>query len=276
MNNNVVSENDATGEIKQKYDEIKKVFGSPIVPIFFTYISPYPDYFLYIIDQIIKNVEDERFQHLVTETGQSIQNIVHSTLLPSEEYREWIKRYAHSPSFYHFEKDNEHIFRMNVALTFIFIALRETVKGWAVAAKKLPGENIQETPSPSSSAFQQGTPLYEKLVTGTDIILKTSGLTQSSRVIEKNLLHDFLKLCQMDFLEHKKTDQYVVMRVGLEELILSTLPLFPNLIFSPINVVLRLTVKYPRFSELLYLLSEDFPTLVMQRTIFSAYMLKRE
>ena len=275
MTNDTISENEATGEIKQKYDEIKKAFASPIVPVFFTYIAPFPDYFFYITNQITKNVGDVHFQDLVAETGESIQSIIHSTLAPSDEYQDWMKKYSQSPSFYNFRKDNEHIFRMNIALTFIFIALRETVKGWAIAAKKLQSENMRGAPSASSSSFREGTPLYEELAVGTDIILKTSELATSSRAIEKNLLNEFLRLCRMDFTEHTKTEVYVVMRVGLEELILSSLPLFPNLIFSPINVVLKLTAKYPKFSNLLYLLSEEFPTLVMQRTIFSGYMLSQ-
>jgi len=274
MPNSTISENEATGTTKQKYKEIKKAFSSPVVPIFFTYIAPFPDYFFYITDQITRNVGDARFQSLVSETGDSIRSIIRATMEPGEDYQAWIQKYSHAPSFYNFQTDNRYIFRMNVALTFIFIALRETVKGWAIAAKKLPSYHEQKTTSPSESPFKENSPLYEELVTGTDIILKTSTLAPSSaNGIEVNLLREFLQVCQRDFTRHTKTEEFLIMRVGLEKLILSSLPLFPNLIFSPINVIINLAIKYPGFPNLLYLLSEEFPTLVMQRMIFSGYML---
>jgi len=69
-----------------------------------------------------------------------------------------------------------------------------------------------------------------------------------------------------------KKDYFWILRVQLEEKILSLLATFPHLIFSPYNVIIQYTQKYDNFYELLYLLYEKFPTLSMHRLIFSVYM----
>lgn len=272
MPNPAITEKEATGLIKLKYEEIKRAFVSPVVPVFFTFIAPYEEYFVYVADQIVRIVQDPRFRNLAHEIGENIQSVINTTLPPSVEYREWVSKYANSPGFYNFTKDNEHIFRMNVSLAFVFISLREAVKGWAVAAKKLPGTG--RSFDAASSPFRENETLYNEAMTGAELILSPTSLTSSSpKAVELNLLKDFLELCRSDFMQYMKTEEFLIMRVGLERLILLSIPLFPNPLFSPINETLKLIMKKKNFPDLLYLLSDEFPTLVMQRMIFSGYML---
>lgn len=272
MPNPAITEKQATGLVKLKYEEIKRAFASPVVPVFFTFIAPYEEYFVYVADQITRIVQDPRYRNLTHEIGENIQSVINSTMPPSAEYREWVSAYAYSPGFSDFTKDNEHIFRMNVSLAFVFVSLREAVKGWAVAAKKLPGNarNYEASPSP----FRVNETLYNEAMTGSELILSPMSLTSSSpKAVELNLLRDFLELCRKDFTQYLKTEEFLIMRVGLERLILLSIPLFPNPLVSPINETLKRIMKKKNFPDLLYLLSDEFPTLVMQRMIFSGYML---
>jgi hypothetical protein len=98
---------------------------------------------------------------------------------------------------------------------------------------------------------------------------------RGDRSVTNRMLPEFLDICKADFQDYRKTEEFLLMRVGLEKIILMSLPLFPHLIFSPINETLKLIMKYPAFPDLLYLMSEEFPTLIMQRMIFSGYMLNR-
>ena len=69
-----------------------------------------------------------------------------------------------------------------------------------------------------------------------------------------------------------KKEEFLILRVGIEKLILSSLVLMPEKIVSPINIFYKLTEKYEEFPELLYLMYEHFPTLVVQKMIFSGFM----
>ncbi len=204
---------------------------------------------------------------------------------PSDEVRDWFVRYGNTPSFYYFQQDTDHIFRTNVKLALIFVALREAVKGWAVAAKKLPG-TASKPKKTSSQTIKQDTFIFEdvaeiqhivmpqsKKTVQNGLTIRTNGLAKKQEsAIEKDLLPQYLKLCRVDFYEQMKTTSYWELRIMIEKFILNALPLMPHIVFSPINVVIDLTKKYDEFPDLLYLLSEHFPTYAVQRMMFSGYM----
>jgi hypothetical protein len=69
-----------------------------------------------------------------------------------------------------------------------------------------------------------------------------------------------------------KKEEYVFIRLEIEKIILRFLILLPELIVSPVNLVIEMTKKYKNYPELLYLLSKHFPTTIVQRLMFSGYM----
>ncbi len=77
---------------------------------------------------------------------------------------------------------------------------------------------------------------------------------------------------QKKFLYLLQLEDFFIFRVEAEKLILNNLPLLPEIIFSPINIVLSLISKYENFYDFLYLLLEYFPTLSIQKMLFSLYM----
>jgi hypothetical protein len=282
-----VIESEAFGNVKTSYDDIKSSLHTPTLPIFFTYIGAFPDYLQYITKQLTKNLNDPQFIKLSEDLSEQIHSLIQSTISPSPETAEWLSRYQHTPSFYNFKKTNHELFITNLKLVMIFIALREAVKGWAIAAKKLPSSKTGVPPSTTQES--QTKFVFEDIInvgTGLDLslqpdeesspdLIRTSPSilsAQQSHIPEKDLLRQYLLLCQSDFIDHMKKEEFLIMRLGMERLILASLDSFPNLVFSPINVVLNLTSKYPTFPELLYLLSEHFPTYSMQRMIFTGYM----
>jgi hypothetical protein len=214
--------------------------------------------------------------------------------LSSKEKKEWLNLYSNSPSFFYFKENLQTIFNTNIRLCLIFIALREAVKGWAVAARQLKESNPVTAVSAEQGIVLAEILIYEDFmrvepVKGTqtenhsynasysESQIKPVGseiVVSSPHGIEKNLLPDYLKICKFDYNHLLKSERFLVARVDIERMLLTYLSLFPHLIFSPINVVLKLTSQYENFPELLYLLSEHFPTFTVQRLMFSGYMLK--
>ena len=166
-------------------------------------------------------------------------------------------------------------------MAYVFIALREAVKGWAIAAKKLPNTVNK---NPAAQETETGIDPGQFIIDDTLILAsvnnrqvgnRPSGLIKSSPgAIEPDFLPEYMTRCRNEFWQHMKTEQCLMIRLGTEKIILQSLSMIPNLIFSPVNVVIRLSQKYPEFSELLYLLSEHFPTYAIQRLLFSGFMLE--
>ena len=261
------------------FDSLKEALDIDTVPIFFQYLGAFPEYFDYIADQLIVNLKDRKFDNLMMETKNTIRPLIKSGLPKSEDLKEWLSLYRNTPSFYYFQKNIEKIFITNIKLAYIFIALREAVKGWAVAAKKLPntvdiGKRTQETETGIDiGQFIVGDTLTLTATDNRQVGKQQSELTKSSPdAIEPDSLPEYMKRCRNEFWQHMKTEQCLMIRLGTEKIILRSLSMIPNLIFSPVNVVIRLSQKYPEFSELLYLLSEHFPTYAVQRLMFSGFM----
>jgi len=219
-----IFEPQADEKIKKVYQQLKQVFSVAKPPIFFCYLAPFYEYFSYIATQIITNLKNEKFIEIINETKEIILKLLKDNLKKSEETNEFLNRFKHSPQFFYFQKDLEKIFDTNLKLTFIFIALREAVKDWAIAA------------------------------------------------IVKDFLPYYLQLCRNDFYLLLKKEEYVFIRLEIEKIILRFLSLLPDLIVSPVNLVIEMTKKYENYPELLYLLSEHFPTTVVQKLMFSGYM----
>ena len=253
-----IFETNASEDVKPIYEAIKKSLEVQRLPLFFSYMGAFPEYLNYIANQLTENLQNYEFKLLTEHIGNEIIDLIKPNLLPGEDVRDWFSRYGSSPSFYYFLQDTDSIFRTNVKLAFIFVALREAVKGWAIAAKKLPGQ--ANTPKKKTSEIvKQDTFIFQDVEEIPQIVMPrsdkksehivtTGSSTQlamrESVAIEQDLLPRYLQLCKIDFYEHMKTAPFWELRIGVEKFILNALPLMPHLVFSPINVVIDLTKKY--------------------------------
>lgn len=271
-----ILENQADEKIKKIYQEIKKVFKTNHLPIFFTFLAPFPEYFSFLTNQIIPNLNDQNFLSLVGEMGEKIFELINQ-LPKSQEVNDWINRYQNTPSFYHFQADLDNVFLINLKIAMIFIAIRESIKGWAIGAKKLKdkfeikGEDNQKKETFDQLIFDQEY-LKEKVNKINQITLSQKSLALKNNSLEKNLLPEYLTICRNHFFLLTKKDEFWVVRLGIEKIILQSLEFFPKLISSSFNQVISLTKKYPNFDELIYLLFEKFPTLSVQRLMFSGFL----
>lgn len=289
-----VSESIATGEVKKCYTDIKKGLGSQILPVFFTYLGAFPEYLSFITEQLERNLTDRYFTELVNSLNRNVNSQIQTRLKKSQDTLDWIRIYQFAPSFYYFQNDLTAISMTNVRLACIFVALREAIKGWAIAARKLTyqekrfEEEINDLTTKEDFIFDSDIlnkyknipweKLAEEYLSPSEnkkyLELRKNYLSnRGSTSLEKSLLEDYLKFCSLDFKALMKFDYFWSLRVHLEEKVLLTINNFPHLIYSPYNVIFTLTQKYDNFYELIYLLSEQFPTLTMQRLIFSGFMI---
>lgn len=274
-----VLEHEATEEVKILYQQIRQSLNTPSVPLFFQYLGGFPEYLQYITQQLVPLLYDPVFTQISENIGSTIEEKLTEGASFSDELAKWISRNQRSPSFYNFQNDVHTIFINNVKLALIFLALREAVKGWAVAAKKI---SAQSSPRDMNLHYARG---MSNALIYYDIIpaVKTSnypdkgsyqneGLIKREVGIEGNLLSEYLYLCRNDFRNFLKSEEFVYLRLEVEKEILTATQTMPTPMSSPINVVLELTSPYPHFPDLLYLLSEHFPIYAIQRMLFSGFM----
>ena len=269
-----INEDKAKDQVKIDYQKIKKALESSYLPLFFTYVGPFPEYLNYLTEQLVPLLQNYKFNMLIRETEEKLSPLIREGLMKSEEINEWLERYRHSPFFYNFQTDLSKIFSVNLKLAFIFVALREALKGWAIAAKKLSAVN--RSGQSSANSFQKVKDFIQEdtslLAVSQNQISDADRKIDQSGKIEKDLLPRYIFLCHQEYNQLMKTERHLILRVGIEKLILSSLPLLPEKIVSPINVFYNLTIKYEEFPELLYLMYEHFPTYAVQKMMFAGFM----
>ncbi|MEI6533092.1 MAG: hypothetical protein WCO06_04590 [Candidatus Roizmanbacteria bacterium] len=265
----------ASQEVKHIYTRLEESFELKSPPLFFTYIGAFPEYLEYISNQIILVASHSQFRKMTTDLSINIAELIHTMryLAPMTEWQNLNKDYL---DVLQHDLTLQKTFIINIRLAIIFIGIREAVKGWAVAGKQLPkvhgNETKYEDVTISRDMFIFGhneeTPFVEKgiSVVSHDINPNRTGLS-------RNVTGEYYHLCKQDFAKHMHSERFLMIRLQLEKMLLMMLPVLPSTIVSPINVVFDLVEKYPNFSELLYVLTDQFPTLAVQRMMFSGYML---
>lgn len=283
---------DAPEDIRAQYEKLRTALRVTSLPLFFTYFGNFPRYLDHIISQIEPNLEDSIFQKIISETGTDIIYLSIETLLQSDEILEWKSRYRHSPSFFQFEQDLDKVFKTNMQLALLFLSLREAVKGWAVAARKLSSSSEHTSPGNSTSnPINHHIFIFEDHYTTTDtnsnthmkthgtvyqspgsLTTTTTQMIQHEQSVERNLLPTYLSLCQKEFAGLMKQPHFWVLRVRIEEILLQQIHILPHPIHSPINLIRQLTEDREGTDDLLHCMTELFPIYAVQRLMYSGYM----
>ena len=274
-------ETKATPEVKAIYEELKVALNLPNVPLFFQFLGSFPDYLVFLSESINSNLNSPKYIELVAKNSHFVKQVFRDSFPKDILIQNFLTKYQNTPELYNLKEELGHIFETNAKLVFIFLALREAVKGWAVAARKL-SSHFETSPN-SETAPNIGKNFEEQFIYNTDLLNISHGETEiaasgkslvpKSTGLSQALLPQYLNQCELEFKELLKTEALLFFRVELERIALRNLDLLPFPIFSPINVVLEIAKKYPNFPDLLYLLCEHFPTYAVQRYLFSAYML---
>lgn len=280
-----VSFDEASDEIKSNYLKIIKALQLTHLPLFFQYFGSFPKYLDYITKQIVANINNNKFNDLVEETAEELKKLIQKQFSKTSSIIDFLNRYQNTPQFYNFRITLEKIFVINFKLTLIFLALREAIKGWAIGAKKIPTYASKES-SKTVEFFKKTekviideaqSDILESL-TSTSLTIKNESKTSSLQKshqndLEVNVFVNYLKICQREFFLLTKKEEYFLFRVQIEKFVIHCLPLMPEIIFSPINVVLPMISYYDNYPDFLYLLYEHFPPLSIQKLIFSGYLL---
>ncbi|GEM_PF-4155829 len=133
----------------------------------------------------------------------------------------WRQRYQYSPSYYFFEKNINQIISTNLKLFFIFLSLRETIKGWAIAAKKLTSTSQSQSKKTDDFSINNSEKvIFEDLNNlKNEIVLAERNLQKNEKnQLEVNLLYKYLRLCQITFSQFLETEKYFLFRVEMKKL----------------------------------------------------------
>jgi hypothetical protein len=281
-----ISENDAQGEIKNIYHSIKTILDLSSVPLIFQYMAAFPHYLSYIWEQTIKNLNSNFYNQSADDIKNFAQTAIDGIYLPStlaSLFRDKIKYDPKKQTLTEFSDKNMIV---SSKLYLLALGIRESIKGKFLGIK-LFGVKISGKEEKIFNDFTDGFigekmkyKDYKQNIENETIhkIIKISNNLQMNgqnhHAITYSLTSEFIKIIDHEMRSLIRMESYLTRRVELERFSLNKLYLLPYPLDSSLTRVISKSQDNPSFPELIYLVSELFPTQTPYKLMASAIMRK--
>lgn len=269
-----VSEEDASENVQLVYKDIKQTLNIHFVPLLFQYIAGFEEYFLYSWDKIKTNLQSDYYHKAVQDILQVSQKSILAIYRESKNMQLFVSQLPQMEK-QHIQQTVEELEILNAMLLILTIGLREGVKGVVIGQHMLPKEKGYE-----ETVFDQF--INEKIMHANlrqqekDIAPAGKMLAplfgQNALVVSK--YPAFFAHIAKEMEELLKTEPYLHQRVVMEQQALLHAGNLPYPLGCSYSEIARFAGKQPYFSELLYILSETFPT-SFPRLVFTSALMKR-
>lgn len=271
-----VLEHEAKGQTLVLYREIKERIHSDSVPVIFQYLAAFPEYLSFLWEQAREMVGSPQFQQEAAAITSFSQMAIQTCYTPSpatQSYRESLQQ-AEWESLQQFVSQVQ---QTNSLLYLLALAIRESLKGKYLGLKQISSHLSEEQrqafftvaapppPPAPSSPLQAGQPITSSpsaLVRGQG---QPTGLATTS-------YGQFFSRIEREMKEVVKEVPYLMRRVELERFSLAKLTLLSTPLDSSFVEVTRRSADHPHFADLIYLLSDVFPTETPYKLLSSCVM----
>ncbi len=166
---------------------------------------------------------------------------------------------------------------MNSSLYLLSLSIRESLKGRYLGIKQI-GERLKDEEKAVfddlSEGFLQPVSDNKEGTANIRIHAATKLAYQSPTGITTSVFAEFFQVIEKEMEKLRKEEKYLTRRVELERFALSLLPLIPHPLDSSITAIFKQAYDHPQFPELIYLISDLFPTQAPFKLLSSAVMKK--
>lgn len=258
-----VREEQASQPVHQVYEDIKKTLGIEIVPLVFQYLAGFEEYFLYVWDKIKQNLQSEFLQVSAKDIIDFATSTVGQIYNPSHHMNQFLHS-LHSSEKEHLLTTVRKLENVNAQLLLVTLGMREGLKGVNIGAHLLK-QTIQEEGVYEDEIFdqfinnkimRQNLKEHQELEGASKMLAPLFG---ASSVMISRYPEFFSRIAEeMDQLT--KTEVYLSTRVGLERIAMLTVHNLSYPLGTSYQEIAQFAGRRPYFDELLYILSETFPT----------------
>ncbi|OGK15415.1 hypothetical protein A2690_05160 [Candidatus Roizmanbacteria bacterium RIFCSPHIGHO2_01_FULL_39_12b] len=255
----VIDENASDGVVAI-YGRIRDGFKLDAIPLFFQYMGNFPDFLEYIWKSIETNLKSAAFWDLSDECKDKCLDLYSSVYSPSAIANELLESIFKNETSAHFIGAKlKNLSITNASIALLFVSMREAIKGWAITTKLLKDKY-------DHAYFEAVTPKIEREIE-TSLVDASSSVQESSKLEQFDYIK-FMAIVQSEVDDSIKHESHLHARLALEE------HLVDHKDKVEIDVTYRTLAQYAsdykHFDELVYLLSESFPTIAANRVIVSS------
>jgi len=268
-----IPEDKANAQTADIYRSVKQVLGSPAVPVIFQYLANFPSYLNCLWQQAIKNLTDLQFQQHCQAVSDFANNAICQIYLPSSATGLFLEKIEGRGEKFELSQFVAKAGKINASLYLLSLAVRESIKGRYLGIKQI-GEKLEEKERVIFSDLKDGFFTDSENTSLPFASPANSQITSQTRGLTLSVFAEFFKLMEWEMETLGKKEEYLTRRVELERFTLLHLPLLPHPLDSSFTTVARQTAQDVNFPELLYLVSELFPTQAPYKVLASAVMKK--
>lgn len=261
-----ITEASASEKISSVFLDIKETMHSEVVPLFFRYLANFDDYFIYVWDKIKANLFSDTFGKHIKEIHAFGLKAVDDIYIPSRE----TVRFLHEMPTAEKEELKQTVSKLislNTQLMILTIAMREGVKGVHIRSELLSATMSAKQAEEIFEAGGLQKNQEQDIVASTKMLSPLFG-NQSLMVTH---YPDFFAKIALEMSDLVKTERYLKKRVELEHEGLKTIQhLLP--LGCSYSEIAHFAAGKPYFNELLYILSETFPSQFPRLVVTSEVM----
>lgn len=250
------------------YQDIKRSLQVSIVPLLFQYLANFEEYFAYVWEKIKANLHSEYFQKAIKDVQGFTREELQEIYVPS---RNMVLFTAQLHSV-----EKEDLFdtilkleQLNTKLLILTIGMREGLKGVHVKEELLLKESVDIT----KEFFQTFSNIVaDSTKKEADASSKMLAPLFGSSALAFSHYSDFFSKISDDMDQLVTTEKYLLKRVNLEHEVLKKVEgLLP--LGCSYQEVARYAMGKPHFGELLYILTETFPS-QFPRMLFTSLVME--
>jgi len=263
-----IAEDKANTQVYEVYQEIKRSLQVSIVPLLFQYLANFEEYFFYVWDKIKANIYSDYFQISAKDITSFTQHEVHNIYSPSSN------TVVFTSKLHQVEKEDildtvHKLESLNAKLLVLTVGMREGLKGVHVKEELL----LKESTDISKEFFQS----FSNIVA--DSTKKEAAVSSKmlaplfgSQALAFSHYADFFSHVSDDMDHLVNTENYLTKRVMLEHEVLKKIEgLLP--LGCTYTEVAKYAMGLPHFGELLYILTETFPS-QFPRMLFTSIVME--
>jgi len=250
-----ISEENAPDHILVIYQDIKRSLQVSIVPLLFQYLANFEEYFAYVWEKIKANIHSDYFQKSFKEVIDFANDEVESIYTPSEQM------VIFTAGLHAVEKEDlldtiHKLEVLNAKLLILTVGMREGLKGVHVKEELL----LKEHTDISKEFFQTfSNVVAESTKKEAAASSKMLAPLFGSQALAFSHYSDFFSHVSDEMDSLLSTENYLTKRVYLEkEVLKKTDHLLP--LGCSYQEVAKYAMGKPHFGELLYILTETFPS----------------
>lgn len=251
-----IPEENASAQVKQVYDDVKKTLDTPVVPLIFQYIANFEEYLVYQWSKIKANIESPYFQNSVSEAIAFAQKEVAEIYAPSLKMTQFIQRLSPEEK-QQLIKTTNGLQQLNAKLLILTIGLREGVKGVIIGQEKLQQLDVRQYEVDIFDIFHTKYDNEERGIEPASRML--APLFGSTSIMISQYPAFFAQVAgEMEALV--KGERYLQKRVLLEQKSMKEAFGLPFTLGTSYQEIMAYAGHRPHLNELIYIFAETFPS----------------